>query len=94
MIERSEHLGALRRLMARFPVVGLLGARQVGKTTLAQSLARSTSGPVTRFALEDPGEVARRARPLEVLALKGQREARAGGEREPDMNHEKAICYV
>lgn len=34
-IERSEHIGALGRLMARFPVVALLGARQVGKTTLA-----------------------------------------------------------
>lgn len=53
------HLGALRRLMARFPVVALLGARQVGKTTLSQSLARSTSGPVTRFDLEDPGAVGR-----------------------------------
>jgi len=72
MIERSEHLGALRRLMARFPVVALLGARQVGKTTLAQSLARITSGPVTRFDLEDPGAVARLADPMLALGqLKG-----------------------
>ena len=73
MIERSEHFGALRRLMARFPVVGLLGARQVGKTTLlAQSLARSTSGPVTRFDLEDPGAVARLVDPMRALGqLKG-----------------------
>ena len=72
MIERSEHLGALRRLMARFPVVALLGARQVGKTTLAQLLARITSGPVTRFDLEDPGAVARLADPMLALGqLKG-----------------------
>jgi len=72
MIERSEHLRAVKRLLAQFPVVGLLGARQVGKTTLARTLGRAISGPVTRFDLEDPRAVARLADPMLTLeSLKG-----------------------
>ena len=41
MIDRPAHLAALTDLLDQFPVVGLLGARQVGKTTLAREfLAR------------------------------------------------------
>jgi hypothetical protein len=67
MIDRSEHLKAVRRLLVRFPVVGLLGARQVGKTTLAIALARSAAGPTVRFDLEDPAAVARLADPMLAL---------------------------
>jgi predicted AAA+ superfamily ATPase len=38
-IPRDAHLGALEARLRRFPVVALLGARQVGKTTLARELA-------------------------------------------------------
>jgi len=38
MIERRAHLARLRGLVEQFPVVGLIGARQVGKTTLAGAL--------------------------------------------------------
>ena len=69
MIERAEHLQAIRRLLTSFPVVGLLGARQVGKTTLAGLLAKSFTGTVTRFDLEDPRALARLADPM--LALDG-----------------------
>jgi predicted AAA+ superfamily ATPase len=69
MIARNSHLKAVRRLLTQFPVVGVLGARQVGKTTLAGLLAKSFKGPVTRFDLEDPRSVARLADPM--LALEG-----------------------
>jgi predicted AAA+ superfamily ATPase len=36
VIERLTHLARLRALLRQFPVVGLIGARQVGKTTLAK----------------------------------------------------------
>lgn len=72
MIDRSQHFKVVKRLLAQFPVVGLLGARQVGKTTLAKALASSIKGPVTRFDLEDPGAVARLADPMLTLGgLKG-----------------------
>ena len=46
MIERLQHLNALRKLIAGNPVTALLGARQVGKTTLAREFSRRRSGPV------------------------------------------------
>lgn len=58
MIDRSQHLQALQRLLARFPIVGLLGARQVGKTTLAKALSGARRVPITRFDLEDPVAIA------------------------------------
>ena len=39
MIERKRQLRNLGRLLRRSPVVALLGARQVGKTTLLRTLA-------------------------------------------------------
>jgi uncharacterized protein len=51
------------------PVVALLGARQVGKTTLAGLIAPSLSDHNTRFDLENPADVARLADPM--LALQG-----------------------
>jgi predicted AAA+ superfamily ATPase len=48
LIERPRHLKQLKGLLERHPVVGILGARQVGKTTLAQQLIASRrSGPVS-----------------------------------------------
>jgi len=46
-------------LLRDFPVVGILGARQVGKTTLAGQLASARKGATHRFDLEDPRDVAR-----------------------------------
>jgi predicted AAA+ superfamily ATPase len=40
MIERSKESATLRTLLRRHRVVGLIGARQVGKTTLARRLAQ------------------------------------------------------
>jgi predicted AAA+ superfamily ATPase len=71
MIERHFHLGTVTRLLGRFPVVGLLGARQVGKTTLAAAIAHNSKVDVIRFDLEDPAAVSRLADPM--LALGGLR---------------------
>jgi predicted AAA+ superfamily ATPase len=40
-------------------VVGLLGARQVGKTTLARQLVKAHRGSVTYFDLESAEDLAR-----------------------------------
>lgn len=54
-ISRAELLRAVRRGLDEAPVVGLLGARQVGKTTLARQVAASWAGPVTVYDLETTG---------------------------------------
>ena len=66
-IERTEHLRRLRRLLKAYPVVGLFGARQVGKTTLAQQLAAQWQGKVSWFDLEDPRDLARLQDPMLTL---------------------------
>jgi uncharacterized protein len=67
VLQRAEYVSQLARLVRQFPVVGMLGARQVGKTTLARQLAASWRGPVTRFDLEDPEHVARLTEPMLTL---------------------------
>ena len=68
MIQRSRELATLQGLLRRHPVVGIIGARQVGKTTLARALMRSVSRPTHLFDLENPDDLARLAEPM--LALK------------------------
>ncbi|MFW6012508.1 MAG: ATP-binding protein [bacterium] len=67
MIDRPGHRASLESLLEQFPVVGLLGARQVGKTTLARQLVESRDEPVTVFDLEDPTDRARLADPKLAL---------------------------
>ena len=69
MIERKRHLEALRRLLEWNPVVSILGARQIGKTTLARSLADETDRQTTFYDLENPTDLASLEEPL--LALGG-----------------------
>ena len=72
MILRNHHLALLRRQLSDFPIVALLGARQVGKTTLARQLAQGWEGPTRQFDLEDPDDQARLTDPSFVLRdLKG-----------------------
>lgn len=71
MIERPGQLQRLHILLGQFPVVGLIGSRQVGKTTLAMSFADSFPGDVTRFDLEDPRHLSRLDDPM--FALEGLR---------------------
>jgi predicted AAA+ superfamily ATPase len=52
MIDRTGELETLAGLLGRHRVVAILGARQVGKTTLASRFARKWPQPVTYFDLE------------------------------------------
>jgi hypothetical protein len=67
MVPRPTHLDQLARRLASFPVVAMLGPRQVGKTTLARQLAAQWQGPVRHFDLEDPDDQARLSDPAFVL---------------------------
>lgn len=71
MIRRTNDTNAVAGLLQRHPVVGLVGARQVGKTTLTRLVASQLKTPVTRFDLENPEDVARLADPM--FALKGRK---------------------
>ena len=71
-VPRKYHLARVRLLLDEFPVVALLGARQVGKTTLARQLAAAHRDPVAWFDLEDPVDLARLEDPgLELRPLRG-----------------------
>ena len=63
MIERTRYLERLSWLFRTFPIVAILGARQVGKTTLARDFGERRGGPVTRFDLESAADVALLADP-------------------------------
>lgn len=69
MIDRDRELRTLRGLLRRHPVVGIIGARQVGKTTLGRLLVKKIKGPSSYFDLENPEDLARLEDPM--LALKG-----------------------
>jgi predicted AAA+ superfamily ATPase len=71
MIERNRDLAAVQSLLRSYPVVGIVGARQVGKTTLARVVAARAKGPTFTFDLEDPDDLAQLAEPM--LALKDRR---------------------
>jgi predicted AAA+ superfamily ATPase len=53
-IPRRRLLEAIRVHLAESPVVALLGARQVGKTTLAEEVAAGWEGDTVVFDLESP----------------------------------------
>jgi predicted AAA+ superfamily ATPase len=61
------HARQITGLLKRFPVVAILGARQVGKTTLAASIAPTLSNRISRFDLENPSDLARLADPMLAL---------------------------
>lgn len=69
MITRDLHVRQITGLLKRFPVVAILGARQIGKTTLAGEIAPAISDSVTRFDLENPTDLSRLVDPM--LALQG-----------------------
>ena len=71
MIRRAKETAIIRGLLKTHPVVGIIGARQVGKTTLARQVVSGEKRPVTFFDLENPEDSARLADPM--MALKGLR---------------------
>jgi uncharacterized protein len=68
LIDRTAALVAVRRLLRVAPVVGLLGPRQSGKTTLARQVAAkgAAAGP-NFFDLEDPRDEQRLSEPMTAL---------------------------
>ena len=71
-IVRERHMRRLSLLLRESPVVALLGARQVGKSTLARQLVAARRGPTTWFDLESPADLNRLADPgLELRTLRG-----------------------
>ena len=69
-MERAAFLGQIARLFRSHPMVGILGPRQCGKTTLARDYIDALSGSEPRvhyFDLEDPGHLNRLADPMLAL---------------------------
>ena len=66
-VGRLAEVARVRELLKRFPVVGVLGPRQVGKSTLAQLVAEEATGATTSFDLENPRHLAQLANPLVAL---------------------------
>lgn len=67
MIIRNQHIERVTGLLKRHPVVALLGARQIGKTTLAREIARDRGGAAHFYDLENPRDVARLHDPMSEL---------------------------
>jgi predicted AAA+ superfamily ATPase len=65
MIKRSESQ-KIQESLVKFPVVGILGPRQVGKTTLAKQLGKQFPDSVY-FDFENPDHLARVADPTITL---------------------------
>lgn len=69
-MERDMYMAQIRHLSRRFRVVALLGARQVGKTTLARQIVKEEK-TATTFDLESPEDLARLSEP--ILAFRNLR---------------------
>lgn len=68
MIDRKLEK-SLSEALARFPVVALVGARQVGKTTLAQILQKGIDGGSVYVDLERPTDLAKLDEPELYLEM-------------------------
>jgi len=71
VIERPGHRHRVEALLRQFPVVAILGPRQIGKTTLARRVVAARAGRVTAFDLENAEDLALLRDPL--LALRPAR---------------------
>ncbi|MBZ0150528.1 MAG: ATP-binding protein [Planctomycetes bacterium] len=67
MTSRAKPLARLTTLFREFPVVAIVGPRQVGKTTLAGQFCESVTGPVHSFDLERPADLRKLADPMLAL---------------------------
>jgi len=66
-LDRAKHCSEIERLLKERTVVAILGARQVGKTTLAGLVIQGRGSRTAFFDLEDPRTLARIEEP--TLAL-------------------------
>jgi predicted AAA+ superfamily ATPase len=75
MIDRNNDLNNIIERIGDYPVVGILGARQVGKTTIARKIAKifkDNGENVTFFDLENSEDLSRLNDPMLALgALRG-----------------------
>lgn len=72
MIDRPRHVKNIQGLLMEFPVVLVVGARQVGKTTLAHQIGKLGDRAVHFFDLESEVDVRRLADPeLSLRPLRG-----------------------
>lgn len=84
MLERFQ-AGRLRQLLERFPAVGLVGPRQVGKTTLARSLV-GDGGEAIYLDLERPSDAAKLGEPeLYLTQARGRLVILDEVQRRPDL---------
>jgi uncharacterized protein len=67
VVPRPEHLERVRVLLRQSPIVALLGARQIGKSTLARELATERKSAVRFFDLEDSRDVLELESPMLAL---------------------------
>jgi predicted AAA+ superfamily ATPase len=72
MIQRKQHVDALLKRLRAFPVVAILGPRQIGKTTLAHQVGQAYKGQTHRLDLENPSDLGRLMEDP-VLVLDGMR---------------------
>jgi predicted AAA+ superfamily ATPase len=71
-MNRDYYLKQIKTSFKNHPVVALLGARQVGKSTLSREFQKSFKGHVHFFDLEDPIDLARLETPkLTLESLSG-----------------------
>ena len=68
MVPRIAHLRNVEALLRDSPVVAMIGARQVGKTTLARQLVQQYRAPAHVFDLESSADLARLADPMLALS--------------------------
>lgn len=72
MISRRSHEKNIITRLKNHPVVGVIGARQIGKTTIARRIANEWPSGVTIYDLEDPRDLARLVDPILTLeAVRG-----------------------
>lgn len=72
MLPRSHHIAEIESRLSTVPVVAIIGARQVGKTTIAQSISGNLAEQAHYFDLERPGDLARLSEPeLALESLRG-----------------------
>jgi predicted AAA+ superfamily ATPase len=68
-MKREAYLEQIKFQLRVQPVCAILGARQVGKTTLALQFAEQYSGKIEVIDLEDPFQLSRLDNPLLTLSM-------------------------